>query len=106
MVRMFRFLGFVLVGAWWCLEAFAATYNNADAALKAAGIEFAAIRIEGSSTNLPVGFMRQEDIVGAPGVRIPHFAKSYGDNEYDYAFISAGIFNGKIVFKLFEIVQK
>jgi len=105
MMRMFRVLSFVLVGSWLCREASAATYNSAEAAIAAAGIEFAAIRIEQSSSILPAGFIQQENIVGAPGARIPHFAKSYDDNTYDYAFVSVGFFNGKIAFKLFQIVQ-
>ena len=98
-------LSFLLFVWWGCLEASATTYNSDQLAIQAAGYDFAAIGIEKSFSSLPTGFVRQEDIVAGPGVRLPHYAKSYGDNEYDYAFISAGIFNGKIAFKLFQMVQ-
>ncbi len=107
MVKLLKplILSLFLIVPWWWADASATVYSDTTIALRAAGIEYGGIGVEQPFSTLPSGFIRQEDIVGAPGLRIPHYAKSYGDNEYDYAFVSVGIFNGKIAFKLFQIVQ-
>ena len=95
-------------GAFWicgCMAASATDYNSHEAAVEAAGIEFAGIKIGKSLSSLPGGFLRQDDIVAGPGTRLPNYVKSYGDDAYDYVFVAAAILSGKISFKLYQIVQ-
>jgi hypothetical protein len=95
-------------GAFWicgCMAAAAAEYNSLEAVVEASGIEFAGIGIGKSLSSLPSGFIRQKNIVAGPGTSLPYYVKSYGDAEYDYAFVAVATFKGKIAFKLFQIVQ-
>lgn len=81
-------------------------YESDLVAIQAAGVEFSNIGIEQSISDLPAGFVREDDIVAGPDVRMPLFLKLYEDKDYIYAFVGAASYEGTVAMKIFQIIQK